>query len=231
MRRVIKARSGGGIVSPSLAGTYDEKILTYLLREGVPIHEIDARLLAQSLKIPYSTVTATLRRLSDHRKVFRTLIVNGFATRYCNEFRLGLELDGREILRERAAGPDGLSSDCPSGPTRIGGPIEHFVEGLRQAIKEDSAIGKHLILRDALILHGAPGRDVELEILTDDGSVSIGRYVRDTLSQNPCVRSIHTVMVGFRLAFFGYSGAHTLRSFSEDGDSQANEAFEGSTEG
>jgi len=186
----------------------DGRIIAHLLRDGAHQgHSQDAHSIAEALGAPYSTVTASLRRLERSGRLVPTYIVNNFRTPYCHEYLVALAVDGRAIVnsdkrrrarRAKAAAADSLSDD---------GPAELFVAELIGDLIQ-SRYRENLIVSDAVLLHGATDRDIELSILTNDGSYSLGRWIRDELAGNPCIRAVHTVTVAFRYSRNGYSGEH-----------------------
>ena len=183
------------------------RVVEYVLRANSRLDgPQEARQIADALGVPYSTVTAALRRLVGSGRLVPRFIVNGFRTRYCHEYRVALAIDGRAIASSHKKRRERLSRSPLAAGLRDGGPDELFIEELIDSLANNRAFRDHLIVQDAILLHGAQDRDVELCMLTDDGSFSLGCWIRNELSENPCIRGIHTVTVGYRYNYNGYSG-------------------------
>ena len=182
----------------------------------------DPRMISETLGRPYPSVTGSLRELMSAKgktgrqkdagkrrgeeprpKIHRAFIVDAYETEFCHAFRIALRVDGRQVAKM-------YSKKETSRTTRLRNPgaVERFVEHLIQEASESPLVKDDLIVTDAVILHGAPDRDIELHVLTRNGIYSIGKYVRDVLVQNPCVQSATTATVGWQYAFDGYSGQH-----------------------
>ncbi|MCP3905787.1 MAG: hypothetical protein GY715_19340 [Planctomycetes bacterium] len=86
--------------------------------------------------------------------------------------------------------------------------MEWSLHRLVSAVDEIESLAQHLIVTDIVMLHGAPGRDVEVTLLTDDGIYSVGRYVRDVLGPLPFIVQSTTQTVAWRYCFDGYCGKH-----------------------
>lgn len=172
----------------------------------------DPATISEVLGKPYPSVTANLRQLmnppEDRRsgkrpapKVYRAYVMDPFETDYCHGFRIAMRVDGR-VLAEKYARPSRRTVSRLRRP----GAAERFVEHLIREASENALVKDDLIITDAVVLHGAPDRDVELEVFTRNGVYSVGKYVRDVLAKNECVESVTTVSVGWQYAFDGYSG-------------------------
>ena len=172
----------------------------------------DPAKISEVLAKPYPSVTANLRQLTNPSvdrksgerpapKVYRAYMVDPFATEYCHAFRIALRVDGR-VLAEKYARPSRRRASRLRSP----GAAERFVEHLVGEAAENALVKDDLIITDAVVLHGAPDRDVELHVVTRNGVYSIGKYVRDVLTKHECVESATTVTVGWQYVFDGYSG-------------------------
>jgi hypothetical protein len=187
----------------------DGRVLEYVLHNNARLDQPqDAAGIARALAAPYSTVTAAIRRLERAGCLVPTLVVNNFLTRYCHEYLVAIAIDGRAITKGDAERRERLAKLPGSAAHRDGGPVECFVEELFHSLESSRDYRDHLVACDAVLLHGAPDRDFELDILTDDGSYSLGRWIRNELTGNPCIRAMHTTTVGFRFSRNGYSGQH-----------------------
>ncbi len=190
-------------------GKLNGRLSEYLLRANVrPGLGQGPKDIAGELKVSYSTVTAHLRRLVSTGRAFQRYIVNPFRTRFCHEFRVGLRLDAHQIKKAYDATFKSPDSKTSRKAAEYGGPIEWFVEHLIEEVSQHEWLVHHLIITDGVILHGAPGRDVELTVLTDDGMYSAGRYVREVLVAEPGILEAMTQTVAWRYRFLGYSGRH-----------------------
>lgn len=200
-----RAGQNGGQDANELNGRPAE----YLLRTGArPATVKETKGIARDLGVPYLTVTAYLRRLTSAKKLCHTYVVNPFATPFCNEFRIGIRVDGHQIgARFTPYEVDGnrAQSDRPQ-PRR--GPVKRFIEEIIHLASEERRIAEHLIVTDAAILLGEHDHDVELHVITDDGAYSVRQYVGTVLVAHPCVRATTTVIVGWRYRFDGYSGEY-----------------------
>jgi DNA-binding MarR family transcriptional regulator len=184
----------------------DDRLVQYLVRAGARRERpLDAKHMAKVLAVPYTTVTAALRRLAAKGRVTERYIVNSFRTSYCHEYIVSLMVNGRAIASTHKKRRERLAKLVGAG-LRDGGAQELFIEELIDGLAGNRAYRDHLIIRDAVILHGAPERDIELRVLTDDALFSLGRWIRNELAANPCVRRVHTMTVGFRFSCNGYSG-------------------------
>lgn len=193
-------------------GKLETRILEHLLRASVRLDRPETpREIAAALNAPYPTVTATLRRLAQRGQVYHTFIVNNFMTRFHHEYRVALKLDGRQIAKGDERRRKKLANQTDGHEIPNGGPIERFIEELRVDLAADPALHKHLVISDAVVLHGSPDRDIEISVMTDDGSYTLGRWVRDKLAGNMFISSIHTITVGFRYGLYGYSGHHVSK--------------------
>ncbi|MEE9295050.1 MAG: hypothetical protein V3W34_08855 [Phycisphaerae bacterium] len=174
-----------------------DRLVEYLLRRAVGVNrEIGIKGLGEKLQTSYSTLTANLRRLAKSGTVVPTYQVNPFKTRFCHEFRVGVRITAH----------------------RVGGhsTLEKFVEKVIRKVHRHPEFGKHIIITDAVMLHGAGDRDMEFTVLTDDGAYSIGKYIRAELINEAWVAQVTTVTVGWRRCFDGYSGEHANR-WNRDG--------------
>ena len=202
----------------SREGKLEAQIVEHLLRASVRLDRPETpREIAAALNAPYPTVTATLRRLAQRGQVHHTYIVNNFKTRFHHEYRVALKLDGRQITKGDERRRKKLANQTDGHGIPDGGPIERFIEELRIDLAANPELHKHLVISDAVVLHGSPDRDIEISVMTDDGSYTLGRWVRDKLAGNVCISSIHTITVGFRYGLYGYSGHHVLKE-GEDSD-------------
>ena len=202
----------------SREGKLEAQIVEHLLRASVRLDRPETpREIAAALNAPYPTVTATLRRMAQRGKVHHTYIVNNFKTRFHHEYRVALKLDGRQIAKGDELRRKKLANQTDSHGISNGGPIERFIEELRMGLAANPEHHKHLVISDVVVLHGSPDRDIEISVMTDDGSYTLGRWVRDKLAGNVCISSIHTITVGFRYGLYGYSGHHVVKE-GEDSD-------------
>jgi hypothetical protein len=147
--------------------------------------------------------TRKIRRKESRPKIHRAFVVNPYETEFCHAFRIALRVDGRQMAKIYSKKDTGRTTRL-----RSPGAVECFVEHLLQEASQNPLVKDDLIITDAAILHGAPDRDVELQVLTRNGIYSIGKYVRDVLVRNPCVRGVTTATIGWQYAFDGYSGQH-----------------------
>ncbi len=193
----------------------ERELLDYLLRQMLRMDEAKTlKEVAAELEMPYATLTANLRRLSERNRkkgtvprVYSAHVVNPFETEFNHEVRIELSLDGGVIAKTDTARRKQLVRQAEAADgLRDGGPLERFIEAKIRELCETEPYNQHIIMREALILHGTSGRDVDLHVLTNDGAYSIGKYVRNVLVQDPCIRSIRTVTIGWRYSMNGYSG-------------------------
>ena len=195
-------------------------LIRHLLRSDVRSEASgDPGAISRILGRPYPSVTGSLRELMPLRvikgdkkgtrkilrkesrpKIHRAFVVNPYETDFCHAFRIALRVDGRQIAKMYLSKETGRTTRL-----RNPGAVERFVEHLIQDASENSSVKDDLIISDAAFLHGAP-HDIELQVLTRNGIYSIGKYVRDVLVQNPCVRSVTTATIGWQYAFDGYYG-------------------------
>ena len=198
-------------------------LIRHLLRSDVRSEASgDPGAISQALGRPYPSVTGSLRelmpakakksvkkgtrqkRIKESRpKIHRAFVVDPYETEFCHAFRIALQVDGQQMAKTYAKKEAG-----PATRLRSPGAVERFVEQLIQEASQNPLVKEDLIITDAVILHGAPDRDIELNVLTRNGIYSIGKYVRDVLVQNPCVRGATTATIGWQYAFDGYSGQH-----------------------
>jgi DNA-binding Lrp family transcriptional regulator len=201
----------------------DGRVIAYLLRAASRQDQPqDANSIAQALDVPYSTVTATLRRLDRSGRLAATYAVNNFRTPYCHEYQVAIAVDGRAIVNSDKKRRERLAKLPHADRLRAGGTAELFIEELIDGLARNPHYCNQLIICDAVMLHGATERDIELNVLTNDGSYSLGRWIRDELTGNPCIRAVHTVTVGFRYSRNGYSGEHANHQHAAAEGSAAN---------
>jgi DNA-binding MarR family transcriptional regulator len=187
----------------------DARVLEHLLRRGARLDQPQhPGAVARALDVPYSTITAALRRLERAGRIASTYVVNNFRTQYCHEYQVALAVDGRAIAATDADRRERLVQLPDAVGLRDGGTAELFIEELIDRLARSPAYRDHIVVCDAIFLHGALDRDIELNILTNDGSFSLGRWIRDELTGHPCIRAVYTVTVGFRYSRNGYSGQH-----------------------
>lgn len=175
-------------------------------------------------KDAYSTVTAHLRTLTgrgeekggkkDRAKAaeqvaYQTYVVNPFRTRFCHDFRIDIRVDGKQLADKYGRHHANAAKSKKRAQKRDKGSVERFIETVISDVSSDPEFRDHLIVTDATILHGTADRDIELSVLTDDGSFSITRYVRDRLVCYDGVERVTTVTVGYNYRFDGYSGEYT----------------------
>lgn len=210
--RVVENKPGGERDDARHArGEVGNAIAEHLLRRSASRSWVESpRDIAEELGVPYSTVTAQLRRLVDRGQVIHPYLANHFAMRFCHEFRVGIEASGE--MFSRLYGERGREVEF-SGPGRseapVGGesePLARFVEDIVREISEHPHCRDHLIVLDAVFLLGAPGRDLELHVVTDDGAFSLSHCITEVLAGNPCVRSTTTWTVMWRSQFGARSG-------------------------
>ena len=198
-------------------------LIRHLLRTDVRSEASgDPGAISEVLGRPYPSVTGSLRELmpvsgkkdrkkgprkkrtKDSRpKIHRAFVVDPYETEFCHAFRIALQVDGQQMAKTYSKKETGRATRL-----RSPGAVERFVEHLIQEASQNPLIKDDLVIIDAVILHGAPDRDIELNVLTRNGIYSIGKYVRDVLVQNPCVRSATTATIGWQYTFDGYSGQH-----------------------
>ena|GEM_PF-5263516 len=184
----------------------DERVQRYLLQASLWMDQAPAnKQIAQALGVPYATLTASLRRLARADVTVSMRAVNHFKTRFRHEYKLGLTVNGLEIAASDKERRMRLTKRRRELPLRMGGPVELLIEELIVDLAT-TQYAEHIIVYDAVILHGSSDRDIEFRIVTDDGLYSLGCWVRNVLAGNACIRSLHTVSVGFRYSFNGYSG-------------------------
>ncbi len=186
----------------------DTRLIDHLARSSFRLNRTQSpKEIAEAIRVPYSTLTAALRRLEVKGQISHVYLVNPFRTRYCHEFLLSMALN-HSALAQSKTGWNRKQVPSHRLDSRDRGPMDRFVGELLAGLEADADYRKHLIVTDVVMLHGAPDRDVEFTIVTDDGSYSIGRWVRNRLSGNPGIRQMHTLTVGYRASANGYSGEH-----------------------
>ena len=191
--------------------TVDERLIENLLRLSANLYEPqDTKRIAAKLEVPYSTLTAAIRRMSSDGRIVTAHLINQFLTRFCHEFILSIALNGSAFAHAEP-GHQARRVSRDNGTLANRGMVERFIDRLLSDLESAPEYRSHLIVTDAVLLHGSPDRDVELSIVTDDGSYSIGRWVRNELTGNPCIRQMHTIIVGYRLSRNGYSGQDANR--------------------
>lgn len=179
------------------------EVVERLLRASARLDRgVDVKLIAAQLDAPYSTMTAHLRRLERDGTMRPHLVVNPFKTAFCNEYRIEMRVDGQQLKARHAArkrrGSAGNATTLQ----------ESLVHEIVAAIAGDARTRDHVIVTDAVFVHGSQSRDIDLHVLTNDGIFSIGHYVRDVLQLHPCIKRVTTLTVGWRYCFNGYSGQH-----------------------
>jgi len=198
------------------------RLVDHLLRTSIRrMVEQAPKSIAADLAAPYSSVTAHLRQLVRQGAVCHTYVVNPFRTRFCHEFRIGLRLGTRRIRNEHDA-RSGEHENRQPGSNGASRSIEWFFSRLLRRIRQRQFdwLTSHLVVTDVVILHGAPGCDVEMTVLTDDGIFTAGRFVREVLLAHPAIKHAVTHTVAWRCSFDGYSGG---RPAERDGQGDAPE--------
>ena len=219
LRSTSRTKKKPGAKGQRARGDLPALLIRHLLRSDVRSEASgDPAAISRALGRPYPSVTGSLRELMPTRgkkdprkkrakdsrpKIHRAFVVNPYETDFCHAFRIALRVDGQQIEKMYSKKETGRT-------TRLDGPgaVECFVEHLIQDASQNPLLKDDLIISDAVFLHGAPDRDIELQVLTRNGIYSIGKYVRDVLVQNPCVRSVTTATIGWQYAFDGCSGQH-----------------------
>jgi hypothetical protein len=200
----------------------ERRLTEHLLRHGVrPAHRLRPKIIAADLGVPYSSVTAQLRRLTETGRAHMTYAVNPYRTRFCHEYRIGLQVEVHKVQTAYEQLLTSADEDERRAAALHGGPVEWFLNGLVDGVKKHESLAEHLIVTDVVMLHGAPGRDVEVTVLTDDGIYSVGRYVRDVLGPKPFIVQSTTQTVAWRYRFEGYCGKHATGSSTGRAESPA----------
>ena len=147
-----------------------------------------------------------------------TVTVSPFATPFHHMYFVEIQLDNvelREILQEPNA-----RDDFPEIADRSR-PHESILNVIINTITNEEFEGipysHHIAISNGYVVHGRD-RVLHLLVYTDDGMYTLGHLVRDVLLVTPPVSDVRTFVVGYNLAYDGYSGdTRGTRKDSEHG--------------
>ena len=136
--------------------------------------------------IRLSTVDDYIQRLKKRGCLTEAVVVNATKTPLCHEFRVGLRVNFYQVGQQakHAGYPEGVSAWW-------------LIDTLIEESRTNEKTKKHLVITEGVVIHGAKDRDIELTVMTDNGSRALANYIFYDLSKLPYITEITSNMVSY----------------------------------